>query len=271
MTRATCSAPRDLVFLAVRIIEHFPECYHFFSESTTSTGRGAAQRNRNPLLYANLGRRRPEDRPYAGGGLRPRRLRGAGRPADHLHVGRPPLHPGAGAADPSGCRLGLPRVQRPRALRRGRQSLGRRGLARVAQPGAGRATAAEDALAAVARGGQARPRRSRYEGPVEAPVAKGDRVAELVDRGARHVGERALRSSRAPTWPAATSCRSSRDPGAGARPEPAPSDAARARPLGMAAQRGSVHQLRRHRRLGQVHPGPPPRGDAWRTRAAPSC
>lgn len=46
--------PEDLVFLARRIIQRFPEYYHFFSE-TEFTWEGITQRNRNPLLALDIG------------------------------------------------------------------------------------------------------------------------------------------------------------------------------------------------------------------------
>jgi D-alanyl-D-alanine carboxypeptidase (penicillin-binding protein 5/6) len=48
------SSPRDLSILAKRLIEDFPEYYHFFSE-LKFTWNGITQMNRNPLLYRNIG------------------------------------------------------------------------------------------------------------------------------------------------------------------------------------------------------------------------
>jgi len=47
-------SPRDLVFLARRIIREFPEYYEYFAE-TSYVWDDIEQRNRNPLLYADLG------------------------------------------------------------------------------------------------------------------------------------------------------------------------------------------------------------------------
>ncbi len=46
--------PEDLVFLARRIITEFPDRYPYFSE-TEFTWEGITQKNRNPLLYLNIG------------------------------------------------------------------------------------------------------------------------------------------------------------------------------------------------------------------------
>lgn len=45
---------RDLATLAKRIIEDFPEYYHFYAETEFTYG-GIRQMNRNPLLYKSLG------------------------------------------------------------------------------------------------------------------------------------------------------------------------------------------------------------------------
>ena len=45
---------RDLATLAKRIIEDFPEYYHYFAE-TEFTWNGIRQPNRNPILYASVG------------------------------------------------------------------------------------------------------------------------------------------------------------------------------------------------------------------------
>ena len=48
------STARDLATLATRLINDFPEYYHFFSEKSF-TWDGHEQGNRNPLLYRNIG------------------------------------------------------------------------------------------------------------------------------------------------------------------------------------------------------------------------
>ncbi len=48
------STVRDLATLAVRLIEDFPEYYHYYRE-TEFTYHGIKQGNRNPLLYRNMG------------------------------------------------------------------------------------------------------------------------------------------------------------------------------------------------------------------------
>lgn len=45
---------RDLVFLAREMIVRFPDLYRYFAETDFEWG-GVAQRNRNPLLYADVG------------------------------------------------------------------------------------------------------------------------------------------------------------------------------------------------------------------------
>lgn len=45
---------RDLIFLSQRMIEEFPEYYHYFAE-TDFTWDKIKQNNRNPLLYLNIG------------------------------------------------------------------------------------------------------------------------------------------------------------------------------------------------------------------------
>lgn len=47
-------SPRDLALLAKLIIEQFPEYYHYFSE-TSFVFNNIKQNNRNPLLYKNIG------------------------------------------------------------------------------------------------------------------------------------------------------------------------------------------------------------------------
>lgn len=48
------STPRDLALLAKLTIENFPEYYHYYAE-TEFTYNGIRQGNRNPLLYADMG------------------------------------------------------------------------------------------------------------------------------------------------------------------------------------------------------------------------
>jgi D-alanyl-D-alanine carboxypeptidase (penicillin-binding protein 5/6) len=48
------STPRDLAQLAKLTIEHFPDYYHYYAE-TEYTYNGIRQGNRNPLLYENMG------------------------------------------------------------------------------------------------------------------------------------------------------------------------------------------------------------------------
>jgi serine-type D-Ala-D-Ala carboxypeptidase (penicillin-binding protein 5/6) len=48
------STPRDLALLAKLTIEQFPEYYHYYSE-TEYTYNGIRQGNRNPLLYTDMG------------------------------------------------------------------------------------------------------------------------------------------------------------------------------------------------------------------------
>ncbi|MFM2042182.1 MAG: D-alanyl-D-alanine carboxypeptidase [Pseudomonadota bacterium] len=48
------STPRDLALLAERLVEDFPEFFHFYAE-TEFTYHGIRQMNRNPLLYRNMG------------------------------------------------------------------------------------------------------------------------------------------------------------------------------------------------------------------------
>lgn len=48
------STVRDLATLAVRLITDFPEYYHYYSQ-TEFTYHGIKQGNRNPLLYRNMG------------------------------------------------------------------------------------------------------------------------------------------------------------------------------------------------------------------------
>lgn len=45
---------RDLIFLTRRMVEEFPEYYHYFAE-TEFTWDGVTQKNRNPLLYLDIG------------------------------------------------------------------------------------------------------------------------------------------------------------------------------------------------------------------------
>lgn len=170
--------PRDLVFLANRIITHFPEHYGYFAETDFEWG-GVAQRNRNPLLYADLGADglKTGHTEEAGYGLVGSAIRD-GRRVLFMIGGLPSSR--ARAQESERLLNWAFREFRNATLYTAGQPLGRAEVWLGAQGTVG-LTVDSDALVTVPfaaeRGMTAT---IRYDGPIEAPIAKGDKVAELV-------------------------------------------------------------------------------------------
>lgn len=171
--------PRNLVFLAERIIERFPDYYEYFAETDFEWG-GVAQRNRNPLLYANLG----------ADGLKTGHTEeaGYGLVGSAIRDGRRIIFMIGGLGSTQARAQESERIVewafrefKNETLYSAGQSLGRAQVWLGAQPDVG-LTVAEDALATVPFGAKMTAT-LRYEGPLEAPVEKGAHVADLVIEG----------------------------------------------------------------------------------------
>ena len=116
---------RDLAHLAARMIDEFPDLYHYYSE-TEFTWHDITQGNRNPLLYRNIGADglKTGHTQEAGYGLVGETLKRA--PQGLCCSGWTTAHPGRhGAGEPAAARrrggtpdaMGLPRVRQLRTLR----------------------------------------------------------------------------------------------------------------------------------------------------------
>ncbi|MEE3098231.1 MAG: D-alanyl-D-alanine carboxypeptidase family protein, partial [Pseudomonadota bacterium] len=170
--------PRDLVFLANRIITHFPEHYRYFAETDFEWG-GVAQRNRNPLLYADLGADglKTGHTEEAGYGLVGSAIRD-GRRILFMIGGLPSS--GARAQESERVVNWAFREFRNATLYKAGQPLGRAEVW-MGERGTVGLTVAADALVTVPFGAaEGMTATIRYQGPVEAPIARGDKVAELV-------------------------------------------------------------------------------------------
>ena len=176
-------------------IESHPKLYkQFYGQPSFTWGKtlGSApditQGNRNPLLGKVAGRRRPQDRPHRRGRLRLHRLGRAERPP----AGR--WSSPASTASTSGSR------NRSRLMQWGFNAWQAKPLFKAgAKVGTAKVQLGSDSE--VAAGRAARPRRDhsrraccrrpdamkiRYQGPVKAPIAKGQHIADLVVTTARH-------------------------------------------------------------------------------------
>ncbi len=173
--------PRNLVFLAERIIEHFPEQYRYFAETDFEWG-GVAQRNRNPLLYADIG----------ADGLKTGHTEeaGYGLVGSAVRDGRRIIFMIGGLGSTQERATESERIVnwafrefRNETLYSAGQPLGRAQVWLGAQPDVG-LTVEEDALATIPFGAAERMKATlRYAGPLEAPVEKGVHVADLVIEG----------------------------------------------------------------------------------------
>ncbi|TYO88425.1 D-alanyl-D-alanine carboxypeptidase family protein [Oceanicella actignis] len=170
--------PRDLVTLAQRLIEDFPQYYPIFAE-TEFTWEGIRQRNRNPLLFADVGADglKTGHTEEAGYGLVGSARRGDRRVI--LMIG--------GLPDAKARALEAERLVKwafrefvNRKLYAAGQILGEAEVWLGARPSAP-LTVARDVVATVPWGARDKLRaRIVYEGPLEAPVARGQEVARLV-------------------------------------------------------------------------------------------
>lgn len=170
--------PRDLVYLAQRMIDEHPEFYQYFAE-TDFEWNGVAQRNRNPLLYANLG----------ADGLKTGHTEeaGYGLVGSAVQDGRRVVFM-IGGLDSTQARAQESerivnwafREFRNITLYSAGQDLGAAEVWLGAKPTV-RLTVEEDALATIPfASADALSATLRYAGPLEAPVTRGQKVAELV-------------------------------------------------------------------------------------------
>ena len=170
---------RDLVTLARHIIDDFPQYYPYFSE-TEFTWNGITQPNRNPLLKLGLGvdGLKTGHTAEAGYGLVGSAVQDGQRVA--LHGRRPAERAGAGRRDRLDREVGL------RHLRDGEVLLRRTRRSPTAEVWLGAAptvplVAPKDLQMLVPRADRAGvTARVVYDGPIEAPIAAGDKVAALV-------------------------------------------------------------------------------------------
>ena len=197
---------RDLVILARRIIDDFPEEYDYFSE-TEYTWNGIKQHNRNPLLELGLGVDGLKTGHTAEAGYGLVGSAHAERPAGALHGRRPRQREGARRRDPGAGEVGLRRLRPDPLLRGGRHGDRGRRLARRREDRAG-GRARRPPHARPARGAQRRQGAVVYQGPIEAPIAKGQKLATLEVDGPRprrrelRPRRRRRRAARRPPHPA---------------------------------------------------------------------
>jgi D-alanyl-D-alanine carboxypeptidase (penicillin-binding protein 5/6) len=173
----TRMSPRDLVFLARRLITEFPQFYGYFAE-TDFEWDGVAQRNRNPLLYSDVG----------ADGLKTGRTEeaGFGLVGSAERDGRRIVFMIGGYESTAARRTEAERIVdwafrefENRVLYRAGQVVG------AAQVWIGRSrtlplTLAEDVLATVPLASRDRISATvSHEGPVEAPIAAGQHVGVL--------------------------------------------------------------------------------------------
>lgn len=173
----TRMSPRDLVFLARRLITEFPQFYPYFKE-TDFEWDGVAQRNRNPLLYSDVG----------ADGLKTGRTQeaGFGLVGSAVRDGRRVVFMIGGYDSTAARRTEAERVVdwsfrefENRTLYRAGQIVG------AAEVWIGEArtlplTLAEDLVATVPIAARARMEATViHEGPIEAPIEAGEPVGEL--------------------------------------------------------------------------------------------
>jgi len=173
----TRMSPRDLVFLARRIIDEFPEYYDYFDE-TEFTWDDITQRNRNPLLYADVGADglKTGHTEEAGFGLVASAVRD-GRRVTFMIGGYPDR--GERAAEAQRIVEWAFREFENEVLFRAGEPLGEAEVWLGAAPRVG-LTLAEDLLATIPFGERAEVRaRIAWEGPLEAPIRAGQVVAEI--------------------------------------------------------------------------------------------
>ncbi|MDF2233036.1 D-alanyl-D-alanine carboxypeptidase [Albimonas sp. CAU 1670] len=170
--------PRDLVYLAQRMIAEHPEFYRYFAE-TDFEWNGVAQRNRNPLLYADLG----------ADGLKTGHTEeaGYGLVGSAVQDDRRVVFMIGGLGSTQARAQESERIVnwafrefRNITLYRAGQDLGAAEVWLGAKPSV-RMTVEKDALATIPfAAAEDLHATLRYEGPIEAPVTRGQKVAELV-------------------------------------------------------------------------------------------
>ncbi|WP_339951770.1 D-alanyl-D-alanine carboxypeptidase family protein [uncultured Albimonas sp.] len=170
--------PRDLVYLAKRMIAEHPEFYQYFAE-TDFEWNDVAQRNRNPLLYANLG----------ADGLKTGHTEeaGYGLVGSAVQDGRRVVFMIGGLDSTSARAQESERIVnwafrefRNITLYSAGQDLGAAEVWLGAKSSV-RLTVEKDALATIPFAAtDALSATLRYQGPIEAPVTRGQQVAELV-------------------------------------------------------------------------------------------
>ncbi len=170
---------RDLATLAHHLIYTYPEYYHFFGEKEFKYRDKFVFHNRNPLIVAGYRRRRTEDRLHQGVGLWARGERQARRPAAAARGQRPRHGEGPRGRVAQAARLGLQELQAVPPVRRRSEGERRAGVGRhAALRAAGRRRQHQHHPAR-----RRRPVRSTasivYNGPIKAPIRKGDQVAVL--------------------------------------------------------------------------------------------
>ena len=173
----TVMSPRDLVFLARRIIDEFPTFYDYFDE-IEFTWDDITQRNRNPLLYADVG----------ADGLKTGHTEeaGYGLVASAEQDGRRVTFMVGGYATRGERAAEAQRIVdwafrefENDVLFRAGERLGEAEVWLGAAPRVG-LTVAEDLVATIPFGERADVRaRIVWDGPIEAPIRAGDVIAEM--------------------------------------------------------------------------------------------
>ncbi|SDZ73553.1 D-alanyl-D-alanine carboxypeptidase family protein [Rubrimonas cliftonensis] len=169
---------RDLATLAERIVEEFPEQHRYFSVREF-TWEGITQQNRNPLLYLDIGATgmktgHTEDAGY-------------GLVATVEREGRKVVVVIAGLESAGARRVEAEKLVawayrefRTGALYRAGEMVAQADVWIGAADAVGLAPARDIVVTAPAADAEGLTARVRYEGPVAAPITKGDVIAELV-------------------------------------------------------------------------------------------
>jgi serine-type D-Ala-D-Ala carboxypeptidase (penicillin-binding protein 5/6) len=171
----------DIGKVAVATIRDFPEFYSYYAMTEWAWDNRAPQNrfNRNPVLGLGIGADglKTGHTQEAGYGLR--RLGHPGRPANRLRRDRARDHGSACRGIGKDHRLGLPPVRRARHRRGGNRPRRGPGLDGRSHP---RQLVAPEGVRLLMSATQRDLAEARveYRGPIEAPIAQGDAIAELV-------------------------------------------------------------------------------------------